>query len=449
MSAKVRKCGRTLALLATVGAFACVPYGASAQQASPPAATRPALGTIDEPIELDLAIPRLPPSFENTRPREPDALYQVLFEGYTGVTYQSNVFRAPSDEDADFLWVASPRARLLYDGPEVDAEAAIETEIGRYFDLSENNYFDFGASGSVVWDKHDDDYWRVRANARRGHQGIGADVDDPERQADEVTRFVEVSFGFDGHRRLGDVGVAPAIRSRLRDYENADRADGTRVDNQEKDRVEIDGAVRFTFPASEMWQAVFEPGGNLRFYREEADGAGKFDRDSYGLEPRAGIRYLDQSVPVDAVLTMGVAHQSYQDDRFDSITAFSLLGTVDWEFQTGTRIDLDIERGIGETTLDGAAGAIRTRGRLRLLHNLDDAVSVGVLGEVERREFEVNPAIRSDRTDDVYRLGAEANYLFGDIGFAGVLVEYVNRDSDDADVSFEGVEISARVGARF
>ncbi len=452
MEKKSKHRGGTLPLLAMAAAFACAANGAHAQERSlwsPVQPAKPAVGPLEEPIELELDIPRLPPGFQETPAIEPDALLQFLIDGYTGITYQDNVFRADSNKDSDFLWIGSPRLRLIYDGPRVDAEAGLEVEVGRYFDLTEGDYEDFGVSASGVWEGPEDDFARLRGAVGRRHQGIGADISNPERQAAEVTEFWEGWLRFDAESRFENFGAAPDIRARFLDFENADRRNGTEIDNQVKDRVELDGAVRLSYPAGAVWQGVIDPAANARLYRQEDGGTGDFDRDSYGFEPRAGVRYRNESARIDAVLTAGVAHQNYQDSRFDSITAFSMLGALDWYFLNDTRLDLDIERGIDETTLEGAAGVITTRGRVRLVRTFDEFISVGVSGEAETREFEVNRALQAERTDDVFRLGLEANYLFSDIGFAGVQFGYVYRDSTDATVRFDAFEASARVGARF
>jgi len=431
----------------TVLASSSVLPGPAAAQLN---AALPSGESLETPSEIERGFPQLPADFDRREPAEPEALLRIVLEGYTGVVFQDNVYRAPSDRKSDLLWIGAPRARLIHDGPEVDAEIAVEAEIGRYFDETRNDYEDFALTAGLVRGDLASDFMRLRGSYGRSHQSIGADIDTPDREAAEVTEFWRGEFLFDAAYRAGAFLFAPEARARNFDYRDSRRLDGTRIDNQGKSRTEIDAVPRLGWGIQPDLFLLVDPGVNWRLYDEDFSGARGFDRDSYGLRPRVGARYGTDTSEFAAVSTIGLALQDYQDDRLKTITTLGFLGVFDWRFLPQQALRLEVERDIGETTLAGASGTISTRGRVSYSYAVTEKLDVRAAAEFDNREFVVNSRIRpDDRTDEIIRVGADVTYRLTKVGFVGLGLDYVDRDSNDPTVRNDGFEASARVGARF
>lgn len=406
--------------------------------------------SLEAPSEVDPSFPQLPDSFGQREPQEPDALLQLVLEGFTGLTFQDNVFRAPSDPKSDFLWIGAPRARLIHDGPEVEAEVAIEAEIGRYFEESRNDYEDFALSAGLVHGDLDGDFSRLRGSYGRNHQSIGADIDTPEREATDVTKFWRGELLFDGAYAFGALLFAPEGRVRNYDYEDSRRLDGTLIENDGKSRTEIDAVPRTGWTVAPDLVALFDPGFNFRLYDVDASGTRGFDRDSYGLRPRFGARFGNKTSEFAGTGTIGLAMQDYEDDRLKTITTVGFLGVFDWRFHPLQALRLELERDIGETTLGGASGNISTRARVIYSYAVTERLGVRAAAEFDNREFVVNRDIQpNDRTDEITRVGADVMYKLTDIGFVGLGVDYIDRHSTDSTLSNDGFEASVRIGARY
>lgn len=437
----------TFAAPCVVGSIATTSSVASAQAPLQP------LPSIDDSIDYS-DYPRLPPDFSEREPLpEPESLLQLEVEADTGLLYDSNIFRTPAEEESDLASVTRAQALLIYDGPTVDAEFGLRGVLGRHLEFERNNYEDFAAFSRALWGDRAAGYAELEAIVRRGHTAIGADLDEPDTDAAEVTKFYALEMAATGAFDVGSATLAPSISMRGLDYQDSERLNGETIDNDGKDRIEVGAGIRLSLPAElgmQLPTALIVDGGGMTRFFGEAEIPADLDRDSTDVFSRAGVAFGGEDDALQGEFGVGPALFVPSDPALDNVLDVAALGRLEWEVDPTNAIGLTAERRIRDTLFDGASAIVSTSSRISYVNQTTDDLTLSFGAGIDFRDYRINADLSDeDREDILLLVEAEVGYRITEDFFATVSFSHVRNDSSEPTVEYDSTRVFVNVGFDF
>lgn len=201
------------------------------------------------------------------------------------------------------------------------------------------------------------------------------------------------------------------------------------INNDDRDRTEM----RYFGKASlEVWSdtAVFARAAMTDIaYAEALDDLG-LRRDASELKIDGGFDFSLTHV-LTGEIAAGMATRSYEDPSLAETTGASVDVRLKWFPTMLTNVTLDGGRAIEETTVDGAASLVSTRGEVRVDHELlRNLILSGSMG-YENQEF-----TGGLRNDDILRGAVSGRYMINNNIHLDAGWEFVDRTSSDVPFSY-------------
>ena len=315
-------------------------------------------------------------------------------------SHDDNLFAARSDPESAPYTSAGPWLSLESDWERHAVALDARAETADFTGHPEEDYTDGSLRLEGRYDLDAGSNVFGSLSAARDHEDRTA-VNRPGAAA-EPTVYRERQAVLGTARRLGEAELRVGITGNELDFDDVPLTVGGSANNDDRDRetYELGGRVTRLRPGG--WQPFAQAALNERTYDAERDDLG-FARSSAGASVAFGAtRAVSGGY---AELFAGYMEQDYDDARFGTVESPDIGARLSTVLTGRTKLRLQADRSIEETTIAGAAATVDTVASARLEHRMSARSSVSVPTYWVRSEFE-----RVSRADEVTGFGLNVRY---------------------------------------
>jgi hypothetical protein len=354
--------------------------------------------------------------------------------------YNDNIYKSDNEESDDFITMIKPKLDLRSDWNQHYLQLDAGAEVGRYASSSDDDYEDYDAGVRGRFDATR--ALVINGNAKYLH-------DHEERGGDDVATDAAAPVEYD--QINGELGAkykpnrfSVGVRGEVKDYDYDDNKTllGGTTNNDDRDRFEMLGELRFGYEIQDGYEAYLKTSYNDRDYDSQVDDNNE-NRDSDGYKVQAGIA-IDLARLIRADLAAGWMEQEYADSALRDVDGYSLDATVRWNLTELTTIRGNASRSINETTTSGASATVGS------------SLGIGV-----DHEFLRNLVAKADlkyglseyegltREDDKYTASVGIDYKLNRNFYAGAKYQFEQRDSNVNTNDYDQNLFTISLGAQF
>jgi len=248
------------------------------------------------------------------------------------------------------------------------------------------------------------------------------------------TEFSVLSAGIVGFHNFGRVNLSLEGTFDQFDFDDVATSLGTTINNDDRDRDEIEGAVRVGYEIIPDYEAFVRGTYNIRDYDSDLGDDG-LDRDSDGFDVVGGVR-IDFGGIIFGDFFAGYRSQDFDDPALDSVDGPTIGADITWNVTPLTTIVGSVSREIRETTTTDSAGnsssaRFFTTVALSADHELLRNLLLGAHVSASQDDFE-----GIERTDEIYRAGINATYMMNRYFYISGGYSFRMRDSDVSTENF-------------
>jgi hypothetical protein len=355
--------------------------------------------------------------------------------------YNDNIFSTNTNEQSDLIATASPTLVLQSDWGNHMLRLQGGADIGRYLDNDAEDFedYDFNARGRV------DVTRRTKIRGGVGYRQEHVRRSSPDDVAGvEPTIYDVLSANIEGSQTFNRLTVSAGGAINRFDYDDVAAAGGITINNDDRDRDNIEGNVKVAYEVTPRYQAFVRGAYNVRNYESAVDDNG-VNRDSDGYEVVVGVS-LDFGGITFGDFYAGYRAQDYDDPRLNTASGPVVGADVTWNVTPLTTVVGSVSRVIREsTTRDATTGAFAS-GRffttvgVTVDHELKRNVLLAANASASQDDFE-----GINRTDEIYRAGVGAKYLLNRYASVGGEYRFRMRNSDVGGGDFTENQVLLRV----
>lgn len=349
--------------------------------------------------------------------------------------YISNVFSTETNIQGDFVTIVEPEIGVSKKGENFELAVGAGMEIGRYFDLTSENYMDISLRGlgrfevvdGVVLFAGGDYLWEHEP--RTSPDDVGGI--EPTEYTD-ASAYGGVSAEFDPFTfRIG-------VNYRRLDFDDV-LAPGRVVNNDDRDREHLEVGVRAGYIFMPKVQAFVQVVHDSRDYDAAFDDA-MVNRDSEGLQVAVGV--AGETGNIKGEVLVGGLFYDYDNPAFRSVNTFDVGAEFTWRTSDRTRVTGTVSREIRETTVTGASSAVSTLAGARVNHWIAPDLSAFGYAYMSQEDYQ-NVA----RIDYLTELGFGLRHYLTPNVFVGAQYGFEYRNSDVAAADYTSHEFLLSLGA--
>jgi len=354
------------------------------------------------------------------------------------LTYNDNVYATKDDTDSDFIAVIGPEIDVQSDFSRHAVGFNVFSRVGRYFQETKENYWDYGIEGDGRLDITRNNNLQGSIAVARLHDAR----DDPEDDATLAESVRPVRFmDYDG--RLAYNHLFNRVTFRLtgifdrRDY----RQGAGTADQNDRDRNIYTGLLRVGYNVSPRINTFVEGlyAVQRRDVHRDSDG---FERDSNGWGARTGVDVNFTDLLFGEAF-VGYRREYFDDSEFETESGVNYGVNLTWLPTLLTTVTLTGGSDFEPTSNEDSSANFETTIGLRVDHELMRNVLIGAEGGYVRSDFE-----NTNVTDNRFDAGADITYLINRHFSVGAAYGFTKRDSDDEDDEFDRNLFTVRVRAQ-
>jgi hypothetical protein len=343
------------------------------------------------------------------------------------LNYDDNIFATKNDTDSDFIAVVGPSVGVQSDFSRHAVGFEVFSRVGRYFEHTKEDYWDFGLNGDGRLDITRDNNLQGSFTVARLHDTR----DDPENDATVAESRRPVRFmNYDAN--LAYNHLFNRVTFRLTGvFDRNDYRQGAGTANQnDRDRNIYTGLLRVGYNVSPRINTFVEGLYTVQKRDVSRDEDG-FDRDSNGWGARGGVNVNFTDLLLGEAFA-GFREQYFSDSAFDTENGLNYGIGITWLPTQLTTVNLTGASDFQPTTNEDASANFQTTVGLRVDHELLRNVLIGVEGGYVRDDFE-----NTNVTDDRFDAGADITYLINRHFSVGAAYGFSTRHSDDEENEFD------------
>lgn len=387
------------------------------------------------------ALDRAQPVLERARPEvEPPGMQLGSFRGYlsAGIEtgYDDNIRAVPNNPEGDLVTRVEPRAAIVSQwqrhGLGLDAGARWT----RHLDNTQEDHLDgdAGVEGHIDLAAHT----RLSAAVRVAREHVDrAALEEPGGR--EPTAVNRLRARLDGQHRFTRLGLGFRASYESFDFREAREADGTTIDNAVRDRTRTGIAGRGSYQFYPGLESYVEAG-YRRVSFPRAAMPGGLDRSFEAYEALVGSVF-DVAWKLSGELHSGVRVQFHDDARLEDVVERLFGASLVSPLTPLTTLTAQLDHGLKDTTVPGAAGFRSTLVRLGAQHELLRHLLVEVEAGYIRDSF-----LSIGRLDRTVAAGAGLTYLMNRHVHLSLDYDFAKRSSSvGADFTRNRVMLGARL----
>lgn len=353
----------------------------------------------------------------------------------TDAIYSSNLFATEHDAKSEYVAIVRPEFRLRSRFATHAVNVFGNLEVKRHRRYKSDDTVD----GRLVADGRYDLSSTDELTAQTDFTYRNEDRGSPDAVGGaEPTPTAAYTAKLAGKHKFGRFTFKPEVEVARRTFEDVDTSGGGRINNSDRNRVEIEGQVTGSYEMFPGYAWVVAASANSRRYDDRLDDQG-YDRSSRGWRVDTGVG-LDLTDLVRGDLLVGYLSQNYNDARLSDPSGFSVRATLNWTPTKLTLVVPALERSVQETTLANASAIVRTSASVLVRHEY--ARNVLLTGNLS---YSYDKFEGSTRADSTYEARARATYAFTPEVHLGGEARYKVRDSNAQNSSYDQTVIGLRL----
>lgn len=188
-------------------------------------------------------------------------------------------------------------------------------------------------------------------------------------QARRPTRFRRADTLLSLAHEMGRLRLVGDAQLVVLDFDDAEGADGTLVEQDFRDSVYARGSLAASLEISPRISALVRGQVDRLTYSGDPTVPDPFDRDTTGYAIEAGVR-LELSSLLFGELRAGVLHREVDDPGADGLTGVSFGGNLTWAVTPLTTLRFYADRQVEEGGSQLVSGNIRSQARIEAEHEL-------------------------------------------------------------------------------
>lgn len=310
---------------------------------------------------------------------------------------------------------------------------------GLYASNSDEDFTDYGLTADGRIDIQRQAYLFGGAGAQHLHEERGSENAVNGIDPTEYDRY-DANVG--GTYKPNRLGITLEGTWSQFDFDNVSTSTGAVINNQDRDRDVYGERLRVGYDIQPGYTAFVQGSLNQRDYENIPDDNG-FNHNSDGYRVDAGVEVRLSNV-IDGEFYVGYFGQDYEDPAFSDIGEFDAGARVLWSVTPLTTVKASLERNVEETIQANASSYIATVATVGVDHELRRNILIGATGAYSYNDYQGIP-----REDDVWGLGVHGKYLINRNFYVGGRIGYDERDSNQANLSYDQFRVGAFLGAQF
>ncbi|MCH8322173.1 MAG: outer membrane beta-barrel protein [Proteobacteria bacterium] len=339
-----------------------------------------------------------------------------------GLEINSNIFALDdtvTPEISDILFIIEPGFVLRSNWSNHQLEIWGRASIGRYDDITSEDYEDYDAGFTSRWDIKRWTNIKLNARFQRLHEDRGSPDDVGGFTPTEYDLFTpEIEFNHTENR------VSIRLNSRWSDYDFDNNLGSLGIiNNDDRDRTLWVGTGEIAYGISSGVRAFVEGLIDNRDYDLALDDNG-FNRDSSGYGFVAGL-YVELTGKLSARGSIGYRKQTFDDPALIDFSGVVWGLDAIWQPSGMTTITLYTSRTIEETTLFGSAAFFAATGGIVIDHEFLRNLIGSASFEVQKWDYQ-----GIARQDDLIRVMVEMVYMMNRHLWVSASFTHVSRDSN-------------------
>ena len=335
--------------------------------------------------------------------------------------YDDNVFTTDRNTRSDWITLVSPSVKIDSIWEQHSLRFSAGAESASYWDYDGEDYLDYWGSGKGRYRIGDNTDLFAGLGVSYEHEGRDS-PDAPLGQL-EPTTYRAISADIGVRARYGDNGLRMGGTYENLDFDNAPTASG-RIINDDRDRVLLGVGMRIARRLGEQRRVFLQLQYDQRDYDLRRDQLG-FERSSEGYRAALGLmQEWDESNSLEVYL--GTIGQDYDDERFDNVREPDFGGRLVLASEQGSRITVQLQRSLDETTEPGSPGYINTSISGRFEHRGSPRMTPYLNLGYSDYDF-----MDTGRTDRTYSAGAGLKYFVTRNTHVVLGASHRARDSND------------------
>ena len=195
----------------------------------------------------------------------------------------------------------------------------------------------------------------------------------------------------------------------------------TTINNDDRDRSLYGLGLRASYKLNSRHSPFLQLIYDQRNYVQDADD-NSFIRDSQGYRAALGLK--SEWATLSSEIYAGTLWQDYDDARFKTVSDLDCGVRVSWKPRSGTKIILNLERDLNETTLAESSGYLSTAAQLTLVQQLANPLSLS--GQVR---FTQDDYQQITRKDDILDAGVGFKYDLSRHLYLAADYSFIQQDS--------------------
>jgi hypothetical protein len=353
------------------------------------------------------------------------------------IEYDDNIYRTDTNRIADGIARIRPGVTLQSQWDEHAIDFYAQTEYGKYFQNSSEDYWAFALGARGRYDLNEESQLNglveySRSVLPRGSPGVGVV---PGSVTASVIRAT-ADYTYSGEPIYFRIGP----RYEYRFYDGSGPADNHHY---------IDLGGRIGYRVSEEFSVFVDPSYQIVQYVAVPDSTG-FNRNSQGFDVKIGVTY-DVTTQVGAEFAVGYFRRWYEDSRLLPDSGVSARVALYWNPTEQLSFEIEGRRSLTEYRLPAGAGgasiasgnAVETSVTARVGYLALDNLLLDMGATYARYDFS-----GINRNDDYYGFDIGARYFFSPHFYIGPRYYYTARRSTDATSNFYDNRIMLTLGAR-
>jgi hypothetical protein len=362
-----------------------------------------------------------------------------------GTTYDDNVFATENDEQSDFLFQVLPSVQVNSDFSRHQLNFSAGADVGRFADLTSENYIDYFVTGNGRLDFAGDAMVLADLSHRKLHEERGSADFPDEGQGDpdaldaasEPIDFTRSSAALAYQQRLNRITYRVGIGADNVDYDDVSTVGGGELDQDDRDRWSYSATGRIGYDLAPGYQPFLR----LIYTRTEYDeGIVKPDSDTY--EAEAGAAF-DLTNLLTGEIFVGYQSRKYDEREFGTSSGPAYGLSLDYAYTQLTSFSAGISTAFEEGYSTNPTPRERTTAQIGVDHELLRNLILSARALYQTDDYETSP-----REEDFYSLQAGATYTVNRNLYLRGTYTYSSRDSNVQGDDYDRNLVLLRIGAQ-
>jgi hypothetical protein len=354
-----------------------------------------------------------------------------------GTAFDSNIYASSRDPAEDIALVLAPELSIRSDGEFARTTFDLGAKNYQYHEFDSENRTEAHARLRSARQFSTDITLQTMLEAAHRFEDRGSSLTLPNTLKpiayNDLTAQTTVTKTFN---RLG-VAVMGGVRSLT--FENGETFSGASIDQSFRDGTILMASVKPFYEISPGYRVYTLLTVNNRDY----DGTGSLDRDSQGYDARVGMDYALTSMLFGSA-DLGYLQQDYSNPFIPDASGLSTKLNLTWLMTPLMTVSLFGSRQVSELAAQDQEARIDLAIGARVDYELRRNLIASVDGTYTREDFAGSP-----REDETFQVGTQIDYVMNPYCNLGLRYSYFERNSTDADFSFDRHQVMLNVTAQY